>query len=211
MKVTGESLSARCSWFSLLSFDKSFDSVDHILDKGFLGESESSLVGDVKDTVVGFGVLSMDASDLDVVLVGDLVEQVLVLHQLWKLDMNGGSQGGTEVGGAGGDVTEMVVVGEGGDLLNGSGGTGESLEGGADVSSGLHGDDPELVLLVDPDKESLVGVVENTSARGPVSVETAGLKESVSLPIKNCQLIWRRGKMFIYTYLKRKWSAMSWF
>ena len=181
--MTGEALSARCSWFSLLSFDKSFDSVDHILDEGFLGESESSLVGDVKDTVVGFGVLSVDSSDLDVVLVGDLVEQVFVLHQLWKLDMNGGSQGGTEVGGAGGDVTEVIVVSELADLLNLSGSSAKSVENFLDTSSLLHGDDSELIFFVDPDEESLFGVVENSSSGWPVSVEIASDKESVSLPI----------------------------
>jgi len=47
----------------------------------------------------------------------------------------------------------------------------------------LHGDDSELILLVDPDQESLGVVVEDTSARWPVSVEVASLKESVTLPI----------------------------
>jgi hypothetical protein len=46
----------------------------------------------------------------------------------------------------------------------------------------LHGDDSELVLLVDPDEESLGVVVEDASAGWPVSVEVAGLEESVALP-----------------------------
>jgi hypothetical protein len=45
----------------------------------------------------------------------------------------------------------------------------------------LHGDDSELILFIDPDQESLFLVMEDTSASWPVSVETTGLQESVSL------------------------------
>ena len=44
----------------------------------------------------------------------------------------------------------------------------------------MHGDDSELVFFVDPDKESLLVVVEDTSPLGPVSVQAAGIKESIS-------------------------------
>ena len=87
-----------CSRFSLLSFDEGSDSVNHVLDELLLRSSESSLVGDIKDTVVGLSVLSVDTSDLDVVFVSNFVELILVLHQLWKLDVHGGSKGSTEVG-----------------------------------------------------------------------------------------------------------------
>ena len=98
--------------------------------------------------------------------------------------MHGSSHGGTKVGWARGDVTEMVVVGEcdisGLEVLNSSA---ESVEDFDDTSILLHGDDSELILLVDPDQEGLVVVVEDTSAGWPVSVEVACLEESVSLPI----------------------------
>jgi len=61
-------------------------------------------------------------------------------------------------------------------------GSAESLEDSSNVSSLLHGDNSQLVLLVDPDQESLGVVVENTSSRWPVSVEIASLQESVTLP-----------------------------
>ena len=38
----------------------------------------------------------------------------------------------------------------------------------------LHRDDPELIFLVDPDKESLSSVVENTSALRPVPLHASG-------------------------------------
>jgi hypothetical protein len=58
----------------------------------------------------------------------------------------------------------MVVMGEFGDGLDVGGGSAESLENSSDVSTWLHGNDSQLILLINPDEESLVGIVENTSA-----------------------------------------------
>lgn len=85
----------------------------------------------------------------------------------------------------------MVVVGKLGNLLDGFHGAAESLEHCTNVSAWLHRNDAKLVLLVDPDKECLVVVVEDASAVGPVTIEVAGLKEAISLPNKNkiCQYL----------------------
>jgi hypothetical protein len=56
------------------------------------------------------------------------------------------------------------------DLLDCACGAAESLEDCADVGAWLHRDNSELILLVDPDQEGLVLVVENASAVGPVTV-----------------------------------------
>ncbi len=61
----------------------------------------------------------------------------------------------------------------------------ESFKDGMEISSLLHRDDSKLIFFIDPDKESLLIIVENTSAMGPVSVQVACLKETISLPIKN--------------------------
>jgi hypothetical protein len=63
-----------------------------------------------------------------------------------------------------------------------------------DVSTWLHRDDTELIFLINPHKESLVVVVEDTSALGPLAVEIAGLQESVSLPILNIIYIFEQRK-----------------
>ncbi len=167
-----------------LSSHHGLDTIVHVLDEVLLGAAESAPVGDVEDAIAGVGVLTAGATDLHVVLGSDLLEAGPVLGQLGEVDVDGGAEGGAEVGGAGGDVTEMVVVGEAGDLLDAGGGAAESLEDLADVGTVLHGDDTELVLLVDPHEESLGVVVEDTTTLGPVAVQTAGLKETVSLPTR---------------------------
>lgn len=58
----------------------------------------------------------------------------------------------------------MLVVGELGNSFDVSSSSGESLENFGDTSSLLHGDDSELILLVNPDEESLLVIVEDTSS-----------------------------------------------
>jgi hypothetical protein len=62
-----------------------------------------------------------------------------------------------------------------------SNGSAKSIEDFEDSTILLHGDNSELIFLVNPDKESLGIIMENTSSRWPVSVEVACVKESVSL------------------------------
>ena len=61
-------------------------------------------------------------------------------------------------------------------LLNARNTSGESLEDFSDVGAGLHRNDSELILLIDPHKESLVVVVEDTSCLRPVSLEESRLE-----------------------------------
>jgi len=165
---------------ALFSFDHGFDTIVHILNEFNFVSSESSQVGDIEDTIVSFGVLSVDTSDLYVIFVSDGLMEIWVLHELWKVDVNGGSESSSKVGWAGRDVTEMLIVSEFGFLLDKAGSSGESLENGTDVGSLLHGDDSKLIFFINPDEESLVVVVEDTSSLWPVSLKTAGLKIFVS-------------------------------
>ena len=126
--------------------------------------------------VVSLGVLTVGTSDLDVVLCGDGLELVLLVAEPGELDVDGSAETGSEVGGAGGDVAEVVVVSELSLPLNASNTSGKSLEDLTDVRARLHGDDSELIFLVDPHKEGLVLVVEDTSSLGPFSLEEGRLK-----------------------------------
>jgi len=161
------------------------DTVDHVLDEHLLGSSESPLVGDIKGAIVGLSVFSVDTSDLHEVFISDFIEFFLLFHQFWKFDVNRGSQGCSEIGWARGDVTEMIVVGEFSYGLNVSASSAESVEDLHDSGTLLHGNNSELIFLIDPNVESFVSIVENTSSRWPLSVEVASFEESVTLLEEN--------------------------
>ena len=175
-----------CSFSSstkcFLGSDHSFDSIVHILNQVDFSSSESSSVRDIENTIISLSVFSMNSSDLNVVLVSNLVELFFVffLGKHWELDMNGCSQSSTEICWARCDVTKMIIVSELGFFLDLSGSNGESTENSSNISSLLHGDNSELILLIDPDQESLFLIVENTSTSWPVSVEATRLQESIS-------------------------------
>jgi len=75
----------------------------------------------------------------------------------------------------------MIIVRELGNLLNSSGGIRKTFEYSADVGTILHGDDTELILLINPDKECLGIIMEDTTATGPVAVHTSSFKETIAL------------------------------
>ena len=57
---------------------------------------------------------------------------------------------------------------------------GKTLENTLDITTLLHGDDTELILLIDPDQEGLGGIVEDTTALGPVTLHTGNLQVGVT-------------------------------
>jgi len=168
---------------SFLSLNKCSDTINHVLNKSLFGSTESSSVGDVEDTVISLRVLSVDTSDLDVVLISDGIELGLILLEFWELDMDRGSQGSSEIGWARGNVTEMFVMRELADGFNMSAGSAESVEDSEDIGSLLHRDDSELIFLINPNVEGFFIVMENTSTGWPVSVKVASFKESISLSV----------------------------
>ena len=106
--------------------------------------------------------------------------------------MDGGTEGSAEVGGARSDVAKVLVMSKFGHGFNVGGSLGEAREDCANISTVLHGDDAELIFFVNPDEEGLGIIVEDASTSGPVTVETASIKESVSLFEKEmigCELV----------------------
>ena len=153
----------------------------HVLNEVFFTAAKTAPVRDVKDAIAGIRVFTMLPANLHAVAVSDALEPLPILHQVRKADVHRSTHGSTEVRRARRNVAKMVVVSEPCDSLDVLGSTGEALENSADVSAWLHRDNAQLVLLVDPDQEGLGIVVEDASTLGPVTVESASLKEAVTL------------------------------
>merc|ERR1711970_893659 len=97
-----------------------------------------------------------------------------------------------------------------------------TVEHSSNIASTLHGDDPELVLLVDPGEEGLVLVVEDTAALWPVTLHTSHLFKADPTtmgfgPISRVEsaLCYPQRHPFNVTCrlgspdMKRKWSSTS--
>ena len=103
-----------------------------------------------------------------------------------QVDVDRGPHAGSQVGGAGVDVTILGVKHEvlsrlGLDAVpNSLDATSQTVKDSPDVSALLHGDDTELILLVDPGEEGLVLVVEDSTTLGPVTLHTSNLEVWIS-------------------------------
>ena len=161
--------------------DEVGDTFDEDVNEGSLRLSESIGVGDIPSSTNRGGVDTSDTTGLEGEGRADLLE-VFSSGEVGELNHGSGSESSSEVGGAGEDETEMLVVHEVvsvslEDLLDGLGRVGESNEDGLDVVSLLHGDDSHVIFLVQPDEEIHVLVVEDTSGVGPVATASGGEEE----------------------------------
>jgi len=158
---------------------KFVDTVNHLLDKLDFGVTETVLVGNV---VGGAGLtarFTAGTAGLQVQFLALGLQFVdTLLGPAGQVNVDRGAHAGTQVGGAGVDVAELfrvleVLAGLGLDgVLDGLDTSGEALEDLLDVAAVLHGDDAELILLIDPDEEGLGVVVEDTTTLGPVALHT---------------------------------------
>jgi len=163
------------------------DTVNHGLDKLDLGVSQSVLVGDVIGVSGLAARLAAGATGLDSELLAPLLQGwETLLGPAGQVDVDGGPHAGAQVGWAGVDVAELlrqleVLARLGLDAVADSlDATGEPLEDTLDVTALLHGDDPGLILLIDPDQEGLGLVVEDATALGPVALHTGNLQVGVT-------------------------------
>jgi len=156
------------------------DSVNHDLDQLDLRVSKTVLVGDVISVSSLATRFSAGSTGLDSELLASGLELVdSLLGVAGEVNVDRGSHASTKVGGAGVDVTvllgQSVVLARLGldGLLDGLDTAGKAGEDSLDVATLLHGDDTGLVLLIDPEKEGLGVIVEDTTTLGPVTLHTS--------------------------------------
>jgi len=163
------------------------DSVNHDLDQLNLGVSETVLVGDVISVSSLTARFSAGSTGLNSELLASSLELVnSLLGVSGKVNVDGSSHASSKIGWAGVDVS--VLLGEGivlarlglDGIANSLDSTGKTSEDSLDVSSLFHGDDTGLILLIDPHKEGLGVIVEDSTTLGPVTLHTSNCQVSVS-------------------------------
>jgi len=163
------------------------DTVNHDLDELNLGVSKTMLVGDVVGVASLSAGLSPGSTGLDSELLASGLQLVnSLLGPSGKVDVHGGAHASSKIGGAGVDVAVLLIQTEVlanlsldavADSLDSSG---ETTEDSLDIATLLHGDDAELILLVDPDKEGLGIVVVDTAALGPVALHAGNSQVAIT-------------------------------
>ena len=163
---------------------KCVDSVNHLLHQLHLAVSQPVLVRDVVCNTSLTTRLPTGSTWLKVKLFASGSKNLgAKLGPSWEVDVNRSSHACSKVRWAGVDVsvpfvqhevmTRFLLDG----ILHSLDTSCQSVKHLLDVSTLLHGDDPQLVLLVHPHQELLVGGVEDAAADRPVIVAAGGAQE----------------------------------
>merc|ERR1719158_243890 len=171
----------------LILLPQGVDAINHLLDKLNLGVSEPVLVGDVVGEASLAARLSTSSTGLQVKLLATSLELGnAVLGPARQVNVDRGPHTSAKVGGAGVDVTEPLIKTEVlarfllDRVLDSLDTLSEPLKDLLHISSHLHGDDTQLIFLVDPDEEGLFVIVEDATTLRPVALHTSNSQIPVS-------------------------------
>ena len=122
----------------------------------------------------------MNTADLDIILISDGLKLLHTSSKLRESNVDGGTESCTQVSRTRGNIAKVLVVSETSDSLDVCSSLRKAGKDSSNISSILHRNYTKLIFLIDPHKESLGIIMEDTSASWPVSVKTASIKESIS-------------------------------
>lgn len=163
------------------------DTVNHALDKFNLGVTETVLVGDIVGVTSLATRFTAGTPRLDLEFFTPVLEGFKTfLGPAGQVNVDGGSHASTKIGWAGVDVAVLgikheVLAGFSLDgITDGLNTAGKAFKDTSDITALLHGDDPKLIFLIDPDEERLFSIVEDTTTFGPVALHTGNLKVTIT-------------------------------
>lgn len=163
------------------------DTVNHDLDQLNFGKSKTMLVGDVIGATSLATGFSAGSTGLDGEFLAPGLELLnRLLGPSGEVTMDGSTHASSQVGGARVDISVLVVEHESlarllhDTFTDGSDTAGKALKDSLDITTLLHGDDTELILLIDPQKEGLGGIVEDSTALGPVTLHAGNGEVGIS-------------------------------
>ncbi len=163
------------------------DTVDHGLDQLDLRVAKTVLVGDVVGDARLAARLTTGSPGLQVELLAALLQgRKALLGPPGQVNVHRGPHASAEVGGAGVEVAipgvehEVLARLSLHRVLHCLDATCQPVKDTADVSSLLHGDDAQLILLIDPDKEALGIIVVDAPALWPVALHASSNQVLVS-------------------------------
>jgi len=171
----------------LVLFPKSIHTIDHLLDQLNLRVSEPVLVGDIISKSSLSTRLSTSTTGLQMQLLTASLKSINTMFgPSRKVDVDRGPHTSAKVGGARVNVAKPVIQTEVlprlflHRVLDSLDTLGKSLEYLLYIATHLHGNNTELILFIDPDKESLLVIVEDASTLRPISFHTSNCQIPIS-------------------------------
>jgi len=157
----------------LLAHHQKVDALNEHVDQVDFAEAQSISVRDIKKSALGSAIDATSPSLLESELLQDIAE-ALVLADLWDFNVHTASHTGAQVAWASEHVAQVfvpheLVAGLFDGVLELVQTVAPSGEGLLHVAILLHGNNSDVVLLVDPNEKVLGGVVPDASATWPVS------------------------------------------
>lgn len=117
-------------------------------------------------------MFTVDATNLHIVFISNTLKSFPIFRELWQTDVHGGSHCCAQIGGARSDVAQMTIMLECDLCLDQTTCSRKPIKNSMQICALLHRNYSQLVFLVDPDKESFVIVMENSSSIRPISIQT---------------------------------------
>lgn len=90
------------------------------------------------------------------------------------------SHGCTKIGWTWGDVSQVRIMSELSMLLNLTDSLTKSCKNSCNIGSLLHGNNSQLIFFIDPDQESFIFVVKDSSSWRPISIQTSRFQKSIT-------------------------------
>jgi len=171
----------------LVLLPEGINAINHDLDELNLRVSQPVLVGHIVCAAIEATRLTTGSSGLDSKLLTSLLESIQsLLGVSRKINHDGGPHSSPQVSGTG--VDETILLRQGKVLAtlflyrftHSLDTSDKASKDTLDVTTLLHGDDPHLILLIDPEQESLLLVVEDATSLRPITLHTSNSKVPVS-------------------------------
>jgi len=166
----------------LLHLDEESYTVNDKCEKSELRVSQTISVGDIVNATNSSGVNTTCSTLLEAEFVKHIVQLGLILGEVGDLDVDTSTESSTKVRWAGQDEAKMLVPHE---LLTlclhgifkACKTLAEPAEDFLDVSTLLHTDNTEMILLINPDQEALLIVMPDTTGIRPVTCHTSAAQQ----------------------------------
>merc|ERR1712106_1140765 len=166
---------------------ESINTINHALNKLNFRVSQAMLVGDIICAASLATRFSTSTTRLYLEFLTSFLESINTIGSpARQINMDRGPHTSTQVGGAGVNIaifgikTEVISRLSLNRITNSLDTTGQAFKYTFNITSHFHGDNSELIFLIDPDQEGLSSVMEDTTTLRPITFHASNLEVGIT-------------------------------